>query len=657
MPQRAATHVITQNGEKIVLEKESEVITAYVYNALDLHRIQSLDGVLHAKQVFNEVYRFRVDPNKLEAIMQAIRGGFQIVCHHAYRPVGTSNTRYYITNKITIKFKSKVSVEQINDLMLEMGLRYVRHYDTAAYLMQVTASSGMNPIKLTAKINQHKRLIAYAEPNLVSRFIRGMVPADSKFVEQWHLQSCEAPELLADADIGATQAWDITRGSREVVIAILDDGFDLAHPDLSGDGKIVHPRDFVTGGNKPLPDENSYHGTPCAGIAIAELNGDGVVGVAPDCAFMPVRIPFGADANLLYEIFDYVGKRAHIISCSWGPPPVNAPLHQLVYDKIADLAAHGGPDGKGCVIVFAAHNYNAPLKDLHNTNGIRYLIGNRIYQHNDPIWNGNATHPDVMAVSACTSMNRKAAYSNWGEQISVCAPSNNYHPLDYSLKLQGRGLCTTDNFFGGAYLSPNSRYTTNFGGTSASAPIVAGVAGLVKSVNPQLTARQIRQIIEQTADKIVDNEPDMINANQKGTYNQNGHAEWFGYGRVNAYQAVLAAQQQLQQLAPPPYQHTQILEGQVSTNKNNETFNISVPENKKIRLQLSATDTEQEKNTNFDLYLKKNQPPTPTDYDHRATSLDANEQIDLNAAEAGDYYVLIQAVQGEGRFELRVSIE
>ena len=89
---------------------------------------------------------------------------------------------------------------------------------------------------------------------------------------------------------------------------------------------MVFPKDFVTGTNNPIPGAGSFHGTPCAGLAIAEQNGDGVVGVAPKCAFMPVRIPFGADPNLLFEIFDYVGKRAHVISCSWGPadPTVKA---------------------------------------------------------------------------------------------------------------------------------------------------------------------------------------------------------------------------------------------------------------------------------------------------------------------------------------------
>ena len=90
--------------------------------------------------------------------------------------------------------------------------------------------------------------------------------------------------------INASEAWDITRGARDVVVAVIDDGFDIDHPDFQGVGKIVQPRDFVDGDAKPFPTAANYHGTPCAGVAIAEANGRGVVGVAPGCAFMPVRI-------------------------------------------------------------------------------------------------------------------------------------------------------------------------------------------------------------------------------------------------------------------------------------------------------------------------------------------------------------------------------
>lgn len=154
---------------------------------------------------------------------------------------------------------------------------------------------------------------------------------------------------------------------------------------------------------------------------------------------MPVRFPLSADDDLLWAIFDHAGKRADVISCSWSPCPAHAPLPQLLIDKFYELATNGGPRKKGSVIVFATGNYNASLNDLDNTSCIWYHPDYGLIETTEPIFNGNATHPDVIAVSSSTSLNRKAAYSNWGKEVSVCAPSNNFHPLDRRVDVPGLG--------------------------------------------------------------------------------------------------------------------------------------------------------------------------------------------------------------------------
>ena len=116
---------------------------------------------------------------------------------------------------------------------------------------------------------------------------------------------------------------------------------------------------------------------------------------------------------------------AAVISCSWGPGPGINPISSKFSQVLHDTATLGR-GGKGCVILFAAGNDNTPINDT--INGTRHF-------------NGEAGHPDVMAIAACTSMNKKAAYSGWGREISVCAPSNNFWPGDVSRKLPGRGDC------------------------------------------------------------------------------------------------------------------------------------------------------------------------------------------------------------------------
>jgi subtilisin-like proprotein convertase family protein len=213
-------------------------------------------------------------------------------------------------------------------------------------------------------------------------------------------------------------------------------------------------------------------------------------------------------------------------------------------------AATKGRNGKGCVIVFAAGNANRPI------NG---SVVERNWQKNvlkgDTAWlSGFTVHPDAIAVAASTSLNKKAAYSNWGANISVCAPSNNAPPGMWfpetgfvytqpaiATSLSGLGMFTTDQLGAAGYDLGN--FTGNFGGTSSATPVVAGVAALILSANPDLTAQQVKRILQETADKIVDPEADPQLGLRGGTYDDNGHSQWFGYGKVNATKAVQAAQQ------------------------------------------------------------------------------------------------------------------
>ena len=169
-------------------------------------------------------------------------------------------------------------------------------------------------------------------------------------------------------------------------------------------------------------------------------------------------------------------------------------------------------------------------------------------------------HPDIITVSASTSLNKKAAYSNWGAEVSVCAPSNNAPPgvglpnLGYvatppqvKVQLQGLGVFTTDRLNAAGYDA--SSFTSEFGGTSSATPLVAGIAALVLSANPDLTAQEVRQVLQQSADKIVDSDADPQLGLRKGTYESNGRCDWFGYGKVNAAKAVQMAVQKRAMLA------------------------------------------------------------------------------------------------------------
>ncbi len=533
-----------RGGKKIEVEKEADVLTAVVRDKEELDRIKKLPQVKDVKHVTRGVYRITTVPRARDKAMETIRSPkIKGITHHAYRPQGSAETRYYLTDTIVAEFRDALSVEEINHILQEKGLHVVKEYGPRTYLLEITPATGENPIKTANRLVEEGSVV-YAEPNLVNRFKKSYEPfGHTLFRRQWHLNSHKGAQLVEGADIAAPKAWDITRGTRNVVVAVIDDGFDLNHPDFQGTGKIVWPKDYVDGDGQPFPEKkhDDYHGTPCAGVAIAEDNGKGVTGAAPGCAFMPVRFDLAADDDTLAEIFEFVGRRAHVISNSWGPPPVYAPLPTLLKNKFHDLATSGGPNGKGCVILFAAANFNAPINDPNNTgfkwrdyDGTNHVTRGRIE-------NGQATHPDVIAVAASTSLNKKAAYSNWGKEISVCSPSDNFHPMDPDAFVPGRGIWTTDNERFGYDFTPKRRYTPHFGGTSSATPLAAGVAALVLSANPNLKASEVKEILRQTADKIVDNDPDTVLGLKKGTYDAQGHSEWFGYGKVNAFRAVQEA--------------------------------------------------------------------------------------------------------------------
>ncbi|HMP14730.1 MAG TPA: S8 family serine peptidase [Saprospiraceae bacterium] len=537
----ASQNYLYRGGEQIAIEKEDEFFTVMIPDAQQLEEITKMEPVEHVQQVFENVYKVQTEKGELDEVMQRLRTDDRApgICHHAYHPEGDEATRYYLTDLLTVAFQPGLTFTAIERILEQHGLKFIRTFGDEAlmtFLLQVTKSAGKNPVKVSEDL-QSRPEVLFAEPNLVNRFQSFYTPLDPLFKNQWHLKSTRGVELLPDAHVDAARAWSTTRGKRGIIVAVIDDGFDLTHPDLQGEGKVVFPRDFVDGDEWPLPvrARGDYHGTPCAGIAIAEENGDGAIGVAPNCAFMPVRFGMTADDRLLYDIFDYTGRRADVISCSWGPVPVFAPLSSLLSQQLTQLSLTGGPRGKGCIIVFAAGNYNAPIRAVDNVRFQWRHATQGLKETHGALLNGHAAHPSVVTVAASTSMNSKAAYSNWGKEINLCAPSDNMHPLDPQIRQPGRSIWTISNDNRGR------RYTDKFGGTSAAAPIVAGVAALVWAAQPELSADQVKEILYSTTDKITDPQPDPVFQLRKGFYDENGHSEWFGYGKVNAYKAVQQA--------------------------------------------------------------------------------------------------------------------
>ncbi|AFY33376.1 S8 family serine peptidase [Calothrix sp. PCC 7507] len=546
--------ILQRGGEELSLEKAGDRFTVRLASKLTPQKLSQLSwGVWQRSIPPAQIELFQVAPKQLEAAMSQARAAENVAfASHVYTITGNPGTFVYLNEQITIQFASGVEAAQINAITATFNLMQDKPVlgvpNTFVFLVSKQATA--NPIKIANQLQGLKEVLA-AEPNIFVQPEPHYKPRDTLYSQQWYLNHNGGNQLAVGSHISVEKAWDITRGVRSVVVAVVDDSFDLNHPDFQGSGKIVAPRDFKDNDFLPLPgDEEASHGTACAGLAVAEENGAGIVGVAPGCAFMPIRTTGFLDDKSIEDIFNWaIEKGASVISCSWGASAVYFPLSLRQRAAIA-RAATQGRKGKGCVILFAAGNANRPIDGSVNERNWpkNILSGNTVWLSGFPV------HTDVIAVAASTSLNKKAAYSNWGTNIAVCAPSNNAPPGMWfeeagfmetqpaiASSLTGLGIFTTDQIGAAGYEPGN--FTDNFGGTSSATPVVAGVAALVLSANPDLTAGQVKRILQETADKIVDANPDPQLGLRAGTYDVNGHSQWFGYGKINAAKAVQAASQ------------------------------------------------------------------------------------------------------------------
>jgi subtilisin family serine protease len=451
-----------------------------------------------------------------------------------------SGLRVVCTEEITVRFKPKVTAAQRSKLLCGLGLEIDRPDEFVGHQFQVlptalTFKSGFRSIDLANELREADDLVEFAAPNFVSEHRKSGAPNDPLFAQEWHLNNLGKKGGLAGEDVQALAAWQVTRGRRDIVIAIIDDGVDLFHPDLRAnlwtnpDSKAPdqNGRNFYDDTFDPSPqyfhapfdqlEGNDIHGTPCAGVAAAVGNNrKGVAGIAYGCRILPVKI-FGADAlapnDRVADSIRYAAQYAQVISCSWSGPAANPDLEAAIDDVVTT-----GREGRGTLLFCATGN-------------------------GDPSGNGVAriafpsSHPHAMAVGASNDQGRRSRYSNYGKGLEFVAPSSDF----------GRpGITTTDVARKNRGFSLGSAYTNVFGGTSSATPLAAGIAALVLSVNPKLTWTEVRQILRSTADKI----------DSRGGNYKNGVSAQYGHGRLNAAGAVAAAQTSLTRPPAPASKKT-----------------------------------------------------------------------------------------------------
>ncbi len=431
---------------------------------------------------------------------------------HIYHVEG-SNKPIVPTGEIFILFHESTNDEEQMIVLDEFHLEFVERRSSDRIIAKVTAQSS-NPFKVSALMESYP-LVKSAEPDMDIPLdsYAFFEPEDVLYEHQWHLKN---PGFVVDfnmrlkkgADTKVVDAWKRLNGfgSKDITVAVIDNGFDTSHPDLNE--KVHKPWDLWRNTSTLLEGDERYtHGTPCASVAVAGLNGSGIVGAAPNAKFMPLSgTSFGTRDT--EKMFQYcIDNGADVISCSWGSTDIRFDLNTLKKDAISK-AARQGRNGKGCVICYAAGN-----------EGLDYL-------------NFYAAHPDVIAVGACDSSDKHSDYSNQGMELDVVASSNGQWPITAARAWWDQGISSRDGDFKFWADGQNrSGMHKHFGGTSSATPLVAGICALVLSANPDLTSKQVKDILCRTADKI----------GHLSDYDSRGHSKKYGFGRVNADRAVAEA--------------------------------------------------------------------------------------------------------------------
>jgi subtilisin family serine protease len=426
------------------------------------------------------------------------------------------------TGKIYLEFRDGSDVLDLQKLLRDNGLQILEARGKNALIAGCGKNAGA-AVGIAAAL-QADPDVSVAEPDMITEGdLTSFVPQDEFLNLQWYLKNegshyGSSIGFKRGADARVVEAWREagTLGNPQILVAIIDDGFDLSHHDLGEKGRVRAPFDFKRGSSDPSPDLSAkdWHGTACAGVAVGRSDAKGVVGAAPNCSFMPIRWGTSLSDESVEAWFRYVTENcADVVSCSWSARAKNYPLSTRKQRAISDCATVGRK-GLGCIICFAADNNGRDINEPARTSV-----------------NGFAIHPDVIAVAACTSMDERSDYSSFGDAIWVAAPSSGAGGWGVTTS-DVTGTYTRDGATVAAGYSPGD-YTNDFGGTSSACPLVAGVCALVLSVRPDLSSRDLKEILKLSARKI-GNDAD---------YDEAGRSKHFGWGCINAEAAVRVARE------------------------------------------------------------------------------------------------------------------
>jgi thermitase len=406
------------------------------------------------------------------------------------KPVSVPRSLAESEPEVLVKFRPGISLERVKRLAAGFNDRVEDEIESVNGLVAIDDLDNADAASVARQYGRLGDLVVYAEPNFrikldpttvtevaETRAPRsGVLPNDPMFNEQWALNNDGNNGGKEKADIGALKAWLRTKGSEEVVVAVLDSGVDYSHPDLMENiwhrpdsvpaytddelGTIDDRNGFNSAENASDPMDDNGHGTHCAGIIGAEgNNGIGIAGINWKVRIMPLKFigkgGFGSTKNAI-EAINYAidrkkaGVNVRVINASWG---------STLYSKALEDAIRAAGE-QGILFVAAAGN-NGTDNDQR------------------PHYPSNYDLPNVISVAALDRADQLTSFSNFGVRtVQIAAP--------------GKDIFST--WLNDAYREAS--------GTSMAAPQVAGVAALIVSSNPKINVEELRRRLLKSTDSL-----------------------------------------------------------------------------------------------------------------------------------------------------------
>ncbi len=409
----------------------------------------------------------------------------------ARKPQTAARTLKDAEPEVLVRFKPGVKLAEIRKIAGRLNDRVEDNIESVRGLVAIDDLDGADMDSVAAQYKAMADLVEYAEPNAVVELDdpadtyrpqdllerpSDSLPNDPHFGEQWALNNVGQDGGKAGADLSALQAWEKTKGSREVVVAVLDTGVDYNHLDLVTNmwvrpdnvpqyvdpnlGRYNDIQGYDANANVADPMDDNGHGTHCAGIIGAEgNNGEGIAGINWNVQIMPLKFlgrgGFGSTKDAI-EAINYAidrkqkGVNLRVISASWGSTQNSTALE--------DAIRAAGENG---ILFVAAAGNNGTDNDKR------------------PHYPSNYNLPNVISVAALDRTDSLASFSNFGiKSVHIAAP--------------GREIVST--WLGNAYREAS--------GTSMATPYVSGVAALIVANDPEISVEKLREKVLRSVDKI-----------------------------------------------------------------------------------------------------------------------------------------------------------